>query len=253
MKAVQQLFKGLALAVLVVGAPALAQGKIATSRHNFSAGGTGTGTIKSTSEQGICVFCHTPHKGNSSLLLWNHEMSQNKLTWSDTQYTTGGTQLQANLNSWSGSTAKCLSCHDGTVSVGAIYWANAGKPTGNGGAGAITNTAYIIAAGGDLKGNHPVGVPVPLGKAAADAPASYAGKTTGDFAMRSGWQSFAHATGTATGGVKVFGTNGAGYASGMTDMGIECASCHDPHGTDNPYFLRVTKDNSKLCLSCHNK
>jgi len=32
---------------------------IATTKHNLSA--TGTGNIKASGEQEICIFCHTPH------------------------------------------------------------------------------------------------------------------------------------------------------------------------------------------------
>ena len=35
---------------------------------------------------------------------------------------------------------------------------------------------------------------------------------------------------------------------------VECASCHDAHGTDgHSSFLRVDNANSALCLGCHNK
>lgn len=34
---------------------------------------------------------------------------------------------------------------------------------------------------------------------------------------------------------------------------VECASCHDPHLTDNGKFLRVSNGNSALCLDCHAK
>ncbi|RMH18455.1 MAG: hypothetical protein D6698_07030 [Gammaproteobacteria bacterium] len=34
---------------------------------------------------------------------------------------------------------------------------------------------------------------------------------------------------------------------------VECASCHDPHVSDNPTFLRVDPRESQVCLTCHNK
>jgi predicted CXXCH cytochrome family protein len=34
---------------------------------------------------------------------------------------------------------------------------------------------------------------------------------------------------------------------------VECASCHDPHQSENPTFLRVKNDNSAVCLACHDK
>ena len=35
--------------------------------------------------------------------------------------------------------------------------------------------------------------------------------------------------------------------------GVECVSCHDPHGTPNTFFLRLPKERSELCLACHQK
>lgn len=34
---------------------------------------------------------------------------------------------------------------------------------------------------------------------------------------------------------------------------VECASCHNPHLTDNKKFLRSTNAKSALCLTCHDK
>ena len=45
-----------------------------------------------------------------------------------------------------------------------------------------------------------------------------------------------------------------GYV-GQTDSEpfVECASCHDPHTSANPTFLRVSNAGSAVCLSCHVK
>ncbi len=34
---------------------------------------------------------------------------------------------------------------------------------------------------------------------------------------------------------------------------LECATCHNPHEATNASFLRVTNNNSSLCLTCHIK
>ncbi len=39
----------------------------------------------------------------------------------------------------------------------------------------------------------------------------------------------------------------------LFDGKVECASCHNPHLTDNKKFLRSTNDESALCLTCHDK
>lgn len=34
---------------------------------------------------------------------------------------------------------------------------------------------------------------------------------------------------------------------------MECATCHDPHDTTYPPFLRMSNANSGMCLTCHDK
>jgi predicted CXXCH cytochrome family protein len=227
---------------------------ITTSRHNFQ---LQTNTVHvdaavAGAEDGLCVFCHTPHKGASSLLLWNHQFSTSAYSWKDVEAgkTTGGTSYPTNLHVWSGSTRKCLSCHDGTVSVGSLYWSNAtANPVvamagPDQSAGAIANSAYVIPRFGDradLSGNHPVGVPYSYAQTAS----TYNGITTGPDVRLAQWV-------PVPTGVKIFGAGGGG-APVAGAAGIECASCHDPHGTGNAFFLRVTKVGSQLCLSCHIK
>jgi len=227
---------------------------ITTSKHNFQLQTNAVHVDPTSQEDGLCVFCHTPHKGASSLLIWNHQFSVQAYSWRDVTSgrTTGGTSYPANLQTWSGSTRKCLSCHDGTVSVGALYWSNAtANPAvvmagADQTAGRISNPAYIIPAfnpadPGDLSGNHPVGVPYSYGQVAS----TYNGITTGPDVRLAQWVA-------APTGVKIFGAGGGG-APVAGAAGIECASCHDPHGTGNAFFLRVTKARSELCLSCHIK
>lgn len=244
------------LAALTTAALAISGGAwadISTTKHNFQLQTNPVHTAAGATEDGLCVFCHTPHKGASSLLLWNHQLSANNYSWVDVSggKTTGGTSYPTNLKTWSGSTAKCLSCHDGTVSVGSIYWSNAtanptvpmAGPDATPG-GAIGNPAYIIpdaATGTDLSGNHPVGVPYSYNQVSS----TYNGITTGPDVRLNQWVA-------QPVGVKIFGAGGGG-APVAGAAGIECASCHDPHGTSNTFFLRVSKSGSQLCLSCHIK
>jgi predicted CXXCH cytochrome family protein len=243
-----------ALAAPPAGAQVSAPLSIETSKHNFQlqTNPVHVDPAVAGQEDGLCVFCHTPHKGASSLLLWNHQFSTQAYSWKDVTdgKTTGGTNYPTNLQTWSGSTRKCLSCHDGTVSVGLLYWSNASAnpsvvmagPDQSG--GVLSNTAYVIPQAGDrgdLMGNHPVGVPYSYG----NQPATYNGITTGPDVRLAQWN-------PAPTGVKIFGAGGGG-APVPGSAGIECASCHDPHGTGNTFFLRVTKASSQLCLTCHLK
>jgi len=227
---------------------------ITTTKHNFQLQTNNVHVASGQSEDGLCVFCHTPHKGASSLLLWNHQFSANNYSWADVTggKTTGGTSYPTNIRQWTGSTAKCLSCHDGTVSIGALYWSNASATptvqitgTDASATGTINNPAYVIprdfGTGADLSGNHPVGVPYSYNQ----QPSTYNGITTGPDVRLAQWVA-------QPSGVKIFGAGGGG-APVAGAAGIECASCHDPHGTDNTFFLRVSKSGSALCLSCHQK
>lgn len=205
---------------------------------------------------GLCTYCHTPHKAQSTLLLWNHTLSSNNFHW-DVPETTAGTTLPVIPGqTYNGSTAKCLSCHDGTVAIGdvALFFETEGIvldtktmhdveelfviPSGDGGA--------------SLAGNHPVAVPYPYQNVAN----TYNGVTTGAGAQLDEWranpQNF---------GIRLFTDDGsgnihAGPTAGQT--GIECSSCHDPHNkqTVDDLFLRgmlAGSDTNYICLKCHDK
>ncbi|MHB8875080.1 MAG: cytochrome c3 family protein [Myxococcaceae bacterium] len=209
--------------------------------------------MRASTETQLCIFCHTPHNAISQKLLWNHSASTaTNDGWVATQKTTKGTTLPVNINLAAGPSAKCLSCHDGTVVVGAV------GNIGGGVVGIIATTqamgaGYMV--GPDLSNDHPVGIP-------------YAGRTytlTGTAVTSSASQTDPYQyfpdTGTGCTGSTPFcvnTTNGLKlplYNTSTTaaDRGVECGSCHEPHGTGNSYFLRVTKNGSAICLSCHNK
>jgi hypothetical protein len=103
--------------------------------HNLAGWSTG---VRATGENEICIFCHTPHHamvkaGSGAPIinapLWNHELSDLTYTvWVQnlTAYYNG--TLVANIplltavtNKPDGASRLCLSCHDGTVSIGAVY------------------------------------------------------------------------------------------------------------------------------------
>ncbi len=81
--------------------------------HNLSI--SGPGPIKSTTEDEICVFCHTPHKARRDVpYLWNRADST-------VNYTTyASSTLFAAVGQPTGASKMCLSCHDGTIALGAV-------------------------------------------------------------------------------------------------------------------------------------
>jgi predicted CXXCH cytochrome family protein len=196
--------------------------------------------LSSTAPGGqLCVACHTPHQANQTLLLWNHVLSALSYSWSDATESTGGTKLPTNIKTWSGSTKLCLSCHDGTVEVGKTY-----NPSSTWDPTKITGS-HQIGGGGDLKGNHPVAVPYPSGGVAN----KYNGATTYQLAQGTALTNAGEWKGSPA-KVKLFNDPTAGAAN---NKGLECASCHDPHGTGNSDFLRDSTSGSAICLNCHVK
>lgn len=245
-----------------VGHPPTAGGGLATTPHDFTQAGYSPGAAV-----GLCTFCHTPHKGQSTALLWNHTYSANTFDWSDTETTQSGTTLASFSSTWKGPSPKCLSCHDGSVAVGDVKWFDAQAQTISVTAadltgGKITNTAYVVGSGGDMAGNHPVVVPFP-----GVGTKNFNGTSTGANAVSNEW-----VTDPTANGIVLFkasdGTAAPASVSRVTaspggtdNLGIECASCHDPHNklSQDIYFLRGKLTGNSggasgyICLKCHVK
>jgi hypothetical protein len=218
------------------------------SDHDFSAAGGGVG---------LCTFCHTPHRGIETRLLWNHTLSAATYNWTDIDKTIGGTTLPTISQTWTGPTKYCLSCHDGSVAVGDVNWWNGGKP-----ALPLDNDKHawddkhnVGATGGvlgEMKGNHPVAVPYPY----QQAKNTYNGVTTGDSVILG--EFVADPAGNE---IRLFNSAGPSVLAGASvgKTGMECSSCHDPHNgstVQDDYFVRgkLTGDSLPyLCLKCHTK
>ncbi len=205
----------------------MAYAGIANTKHNLST--SGTGTVKSTDETEICIFCHTPHQAikNDNIPLWNHNLSSEASYGVYTSPTFDGASSIQDLGGTTAANAAvsnlCLSCHDGTVAINALNNpsnALGANPTmtGTGAGGVIPAGTSNI--GNDLTDDHPVNFRYDTALATADGAL--------------------HDPATLT-GVRLFN----GY--------VQCASCHDPHESVNPAFLRVDNTGSALCLKCHNK
>lgn len=262
--------------ILAVAALALAPGVswglnggegINGTPHDFTS--TGTGDLNNVAGIGVCTFCHTPHKAQNTLLLWNHTLSTNTFKW-EVAKTTAGTTLPSIIgNVYKGPSAKCLSCHDGSVAIGDVSWF---KEQTNGTLGnsnlsdkKMTDfaTEFQIGVGGNMGGNHPVAVPYPLNNAVNTYNGATNGGTGGTFATNE-WQADPVASTVAS--IRLFQDDGTGNISAIpkgsatTTAGIECSSCHDPHNkaSKDDLFLRAKISGSSqadgyLCLQCHSK
>jgi hypothetical protein len=252
---------------------------LANTPHDFTSTATngdaktkfvaGTGGLAAI---GLCTYCHTPHKAQTTQLLWNHTLSTQTFSWSDAKSTTAGTALPSLVgNTYKGPSTKCLSCHDGTVAIGdvslfaetpragtsALNTTTLSDPT----LGSAAGEFQIAGAGGSMNGNHPVGVPYPTGGG------TYNAITTGTGINLAEWISNPVAVNNSVANVRLFTQDANGdihaIAPGTTavaNAGIECSSCHDPHNkqaTDD-FFLRGhlagnTTADGYLCLQCHQK
>ena len=107
------------VALLLAALPgALAAGSIVNTPHNLST--SGPGPIRATTETQVCLFCHTPHNSNPAGPLWNHQLSSGVTYLKYTSPTLDAYSSQASAPDPNGASKLCLSCHDGTVALGAV-------------------------------------------------------------------------------------------------------------------------------------
>jgi len=205
--------EGLAIALLLalggsasIAARAQTATDIVDTKHNLSV--TGTGATRASTETRICIFCHTPHNATPSSPLWNKDLEPQVYT------TYASSTLRAGpLPQPSGPTKLCLSCHDGTIAMGAVLDPFGGITMAGGNTlppGSFSNFGL------DLSGHHPVSFPY-------------------------------H---TALPNAQLAATPPAELTYGEADE-IHCSTCHDPH--KDPYGKFLVKDNrySTLCTTCH--
>jgi hypothetical protein len=211
---------------ILLAAAAVASGDIAQTLHNLSV--SGPGPIKSPTEKQICIFCHSPHNANPTAPLWNHSLSavgNYQMYWSSTMkaYPSAGAAPQPD-----GSSKLCLSCHDGTIAIGAV--GNRQIPIVVSGGPRMPTTApgYL---GTDLSGSHPISFVYNDALAAAR---------------------------NAAGGMPLIMPSARHDPDVPLDAQgkVQCRSCHDPHedtyyrpGVVPHFYVKPTW--SGTCLSCH--
>lgn len=216
---------------------------VANTPHNLST--TGPGSLKSTDETEICVFCHTPHNANPAVPLWNHYSTTAKTFL---LYTASPTLDMTKPDYPKGLAADsisrlCLTCHDGTTAFNTLV-----NPSGSLGTNpgwddfALTfEIAGVYAEGEgpylgtDLTRMHPIGFDYT--SAAADTEIYTIDTPKGQ-------------------DLKFFGPG---------QNLLECPTCHNPHvdynynGISQPEygrydpFLRKSNKSSNLCFACHDK
>lgn len=265
---------------------------IADTRHNLGSQSntiTGrnqvTGTTSATGTAEICVFCHTPHQASDATgapPLWNKNLGTAGAPAGGGSYTTYNTATSSTIDGQvlavGSVSVACLSCHDGTQAMDNII-----NAPGSGGydstGGGVNGLGYTWSTGGtvdangllasgvaligtDLSNDHPIGIAYCGGGITGTATS---GCTDADF--KGGGTNTGLATQTIN-GTQVWWveTGTADAVRRKSDMilytrtftagagpSVECASCHDPHTSENPTFLRTSNAGSAVCLACHVK
>lgn len=195
---------------------AFGSGTVKDTKHNLSV--SGSGNIKSPTETRICIFCHSSHNASSEGPLWNHKTSSQKTFQTYQRSTMHSRPEQPN-----GSTKLCLSCHDGTIAVGAVHNRASVIPMNNVGSYGEIPATRKSNVGTDLSGTHPVSV-----------------KFDQQVAMAS-----SHLKWPVSGLNKSAVIDFNGY--------VQCTSCHDPHDDSKsvkyPFWRASTF--SEVCKACH--
>ena len=191
---------------------ALAQNpqSIIFTKHNLSI--SGPGSLRSSTESDICIFCHAPHNTTGEGPLWNHDLSH--ATYTPYKSTT----LQAtDVDQPTGASKLCLSCHDGTVALGLV--ANRSAPIKMQ-TGVTTIPAGRTRIGTDLSAHHPI--------------------------------SFYYTPALATKQRELRDPNTLVQEVRLDKTGqLQCTSCHDPHNNQYGNFLVMDNTASAMCLDCH--
>lgn len=186
--------------------------------HNLSYAASsdsfGVGALADYGE--VCVYCHTPHGGQTSAPLWNRNFSTATYQMYNGQHSS---TIDMSVDPQpTGVSLACLSCHDGTVGLDVII----NVPNSYQGSGAVGTTmpaGRLTNLGTDLRNDHPVSV---LYDPVAD-------------------DKFHPATDIEAEGLVLYGGK------------VQCGSCHNPHTAQNRPFLRKSNAASDLCLTCHIK
>ena len=268
------------LATVVLGAALVFAGTasagITNTKHFLGNGGPGPNNVAAGDTGEICIFCHTPHGGDTgaAVPLWNKVLSTATYqTYDDL----GTSTLDAGITTIGSVTIACLTCHDGTQALDNII-----NDSGSGGylatGGGINGLAYtwtstdnsldangrfqnsvddggdnIFEIGTDLRNDHPVSVQYGGGGVSSTATAGPTRDT--DFTVpdyngvggNTWWIDNTTMEGNGSTAnqldkwdFKLYTRTdtGGGRFAGTPEPFVECGSCHDPH-LETTTFLRI--------------
>jgi len=263
---------------------------IRNTKHNFASNDfvqlpNGDSRDVVSSENRICIFCHTPHGDPlkaAKPFLWNRTDSDGLM---DDMYTSSTLNINNASVSLGDKSKMCLSCHDGTVAIGQLDMINSGSDIGppiSTVPSSVTMSGNNISAG-ELIGSsilgttyaddHPVGFVYDGALATADeelldpTAVNHIGVRASGQVTRfnkaiadAGSDGAAGADNPTTSATRIAvplessvtaPTNGqTTFVSVATSGSVECTTCHDPHirstnVDENIKFLRLHRFQKK--------
>ncbi|HUU85524.1 MAG TPA: cytochrome c3 family protein [Phycisphaerae bacterium] len=172
---------------------------------------SGPGPVRAVDEGQVCVFCHTPHNAAPDTPLWNRFNAPRHYRIYQSSTT------DARIDQPTGDSKLCLSCHDGVLAVGLLR--------SRGETDIISTTIERLredhgGLGTDLSDDHPISFRFDRALAAADRQLRNPDTISSYLPL---------------------GKHGD----------VECTTCHDAHDNRHGDFLRLTKRESTICMSCH--
>ena len=194
---------------------------IKNTKHNFSSSRDPSFNPLGLADYGeVCVYCHTPHGGQTDAPLWNRAFGAGPYQIYSSP------SIDMTIGQPTGVTLACLSCHDGTIGIDVVTNppnSSIALPTGRTLADIYPSgpDAFKVL-GTDLRNDHPVAVIFDNTKDAMFRPIAD----------------------IKSDGLRFYGT-------GANE--VTCATCHNPHNKTNVPFLRKSNSASGLCLTCHIK
>ena len=201
--------------------------RVSDTPHNLRKAAQSHTAILNLRDYGdVCIYCHRSKES----LLWNRTMPVSFYQVDESPKMAMDHAQQPDSTS-----LLCLSCHDGTMPLDALKSIPEGFASQKAGAVTIASCSDDChtgqAAGGevvfrganfvsDLRHHHPIGIIYDTSKNAAY-------------------------NASANGKVNSLPLYGPDFNQ------VGCATCHDPHDDSIRPFLRMSNENSALCLACH--
>ncbi len=213
------------LLIIILYADLFFAKSILNSKHNLSV--SSPGIVKAYKEEEVCIFCHTPHSGNTEKPLWNrHNSKAEAYIFAPSQYLASRTPEMPD-----GVSKLCLSCHDGTVAIGNLINIRGKSQTIPTTYDFLQESTGLI--GTDLSGSHIISIPF-------------------DENLIFQWKNIFRRDCLRLPIRKEIPLPPTNYI-GEKKPGIQCTTCHDPHDDERGKFLRLgAPDNySELCEACH--